>query len=164
MSKLPPYRSDNAMVRALLGDFAAPPHNAMRELSSTYPSLGLLGDYPAPPPTGLLPYPATVPTTANYLRDAMMPYPPQPPFECKLKEAAWIRTAGHVDAPNCVDEENVFLERNAPKGSPTAWNAAHIIDAALGGSDHPSNMRALNESSNKAQGARLGNAMKRYRG
>jgi hypothetical protein len=93
----------------------------------------------------------------------LSPFYPQPPFDDPLREAAWIKTAGHVDAPSCRDEEGVTLCRNARPGELGAWDKAHIVDGILGGVDHPSNLRALNEASNRRQGAHLGNALRRLR-
>jgi hypothetical protein len=72
-------------------------------------------------------------------------------------------SAGHIDAPSCVDEEGVTLYRNARPGEPGSWDKAHIEAGILGGVDHPSNLRALNEASNRRQGAHLGNALRRLR-
>jgi hypothetical protein len=88
---------------------------------------------------------------------------PQPPFDDALRGAAWERSAGHIDEPSCVDEEGVTLYRNARPGELGAWDKAHIVDGILGGVDHPSNLRALNEASNRRQGARLGNARRGLR-
>ena len=160
MSKLPPpYRSSNAMVRALLGDFAAAPRNAMREYRE--------GPADASPgPTNFLAaFRMPVPESSLGLLGAFVrsPYPPQTPFDCRLREAAWIKTAGHVDAPDCYDEENEWLDRNAKTGEPGAWEAAHYVDGALGGPDTAGNVRALNTFRNRSDGGILGNWMKRYR-
>jgi len=90
-------------------------------------------------------------------------YPPQAPFEDWRRAAAWVKTAGHVDAPSAFDEERVWLDRNAKPGEYGCWHAAHIVDDALGGPDVPWNYRALNSYRNLSDGARLGNAMARYR-
>jgi hypothetical protein len=100
----------------------------------------------------------------NYLAPFEPQYPPQPPFDCSLRRAAWIRTAGHVDAPWCYDEEGVRLERNAKLGDSGYWEAAHYHDAVLGGPNAPWNVRALNGWRNRSDGGYLGNAMKQYRG
>jgi hypothetical protein len=109
-----------------------------------------------PPP--LPPLPRS--TMANAL---LPPFSPQPPFDDPLREAAWAKTAGHVEAPSCRDEEGVTLYRNARPGEIGAWDKAHIVDGILGGVDHPSNLRALNEASNRRQGAHLGNALRGLR-
>lgn len=160
MSKLPPpYRSSNAMVRALLGDFAAPPGNAMREYRDSS------ADVSPWPINFLTAFRTPVAESGLGLLGAFVrsPYPPQPSFDCPLREAAWIKTAGHVDAPNCYDEENEWLDRNAKTGEPGAWEAAHYHDGALGGPDTPDNVRALNTFRNRSDGGILGNLMKRYR-
>ena len=142
MSDVPPT---NYLAHALLGDNA----NAMamyrdisQRWSTTYPGVGVRSDYP--PPNTLSPF-ALFPHS---------PYAPQPKFDCKLREAAWIRTAGDVDALSAHDVYGNFLLRNAPPGSVFAWDCDHIIPRKWGGTDDAWNLRALHSSANRSEGDR----------
>lgn len=85
---------------------------------------------------------------------------PQPQFDCWRREAAWIKTAGHVDAPTAVDHNGNVLYRNAKQGEFGCWHAAHIHADVLGGPDVWWNYRAQRSSDNLSEGAHLGNVLK----
>lgn len=142
MTDIPPT---NYLARTLLGDNAnamAMYRNISQCWSTTYPSVGVRSDYP--PSNALTPF-------------TLFPhslYAPKPKFDCKLREAAWIRTAGHVDAPSAHDVYSNFLLRNAPPGSVFAWDCDHIIPRKWGGTDDAWNLRALHSSANRSEGDR----------
>jgi 5-methylcytosine-specific restriction endonuclease McrA len=81
----------------------------------------------------------------------------------RLRRIAWKQTAGGIYVLWCRDDLGWILHRDAEPGSIYAWDADHIIPRELGGSDDPLNLRALHSSANRSDGARLGNAMARYR-
>jgi hypothetical protein len=96
---------------------------------------------PAPSPNGWLDLPPPLPPrdaialalkyarTGSPIANALFsPYPPQPPFDDPLRAAAWERTAGHIDAPACVDEELATLHRNARSGELGASRARKLPD------------------------------------
>jgi hypothetical protein len=96
---------------------------------------------PAPAPNGWLDLPQLPTAMATALKyahargpvaNALLTYPPQPPFADPLDAAAWARTAGHIDAPSCRDEEGVPLLRNVRgPGEFGAWDKARILDGAF---------------------------------
>lgn len=141
-----------------------PPLNYLALLGPTEPDNALARLLKSPPPpsrlSGLFGLGEPPPSISALLRAA---YPPQPPFDDPLREAAWVRTAGHVNAPDATDEEGAWLDRNAKQGEYGCWQAAHYLADALGGPATPQNVRALNSYRNLSDGGILGNLLKNRR-
>jgi hypothetical protein len=140
----PTIKSLNVLTPTGLGEPYIPPLNAM----------AVWGNLPAPAPLGLgLSLGAFSPPPPSY--------PKQPKFDCWRREAAWIRTAGDVDAPEAYDHNGNVLYRNASQGEFGCWHAAHMQDDALGGLDVPWNFRAQRSSDNMSEGGILGALLKK---
>jgi hypothetical protein len=71
-----------------------------------------------------------------------------------LRRTAWKQTAGSIYERWCIDARGQWILRDAEKDSPFAWDADHIIPREQGGTDHPTNLRALNCFSNRSEGDR----------
>lgn len=150
---VPPYDDSspplNAMLKAL---FDTTPNHLLPEPPRHRLANALMGLSPLPPVPNYL-----APMVRNAL--AGPAYAKQPAFDDWRREAAWIRTAGHVDARDAHDHNGHWLDRNAKQGQSGCWQAAHIHDHVLGGPDVAWNYRAQRSSDNMAEGAYLGNAL-----
>ena len=79
----------------------------------------------------------------------------------RVSEATTMRLAGSVYVEWCYDIYRNLIHRDAPNGTPFAWDADHIDPVCFGGPDHAQNMRAVASSHNRSLGGLLGNALRR---
>lgn len=92
-----------------------------------------------------------------------------PSLDEQKKINAWINTPEAPGRELSMWRQDVFgyliyWPAYGDTSSPYGWQIDHIVPLALGGSDHPSNLRALHYRANAGLGGRLSAALMRGNG
>ncbi len=74
------------------------------------------------------------------------------PLPDPKRHAAWINTAGNIHVLLCHDIYGNSIYRDAKPGTADAWDADHIVPKLSGGTDAPSNFRAVHSRGNRMHG------------